>query len=114
MLRLSGTSGATLYRVVMLESVLPLVTASLMAAAIGIGVAIPLVKALPSLRNEPSVAHPGEVYYLAMGEMCIRDRKGGVVDALLADHAMFHLEADIRWMDLTEARLSSLADVVNQ
>jgi hypothetical protein len=24
------------------------------------------------------------------------------------------LEADIRWMDLTEARLSSLADVVNQ
>jgi hypothetical protein len=41
-------------------------------------------------------------------------RKGSVVDALLADHAMFHLEADIRWMDLTEARLSSLTDVVNQ
>jgi DNA-binding PadR family transcriptional regulator len=41
-------------------------------------------------------------------------RKGSVVDSLLADHAMFHLEADIRWMDLTEARLGSLADVVNQ
>jgi DNA-binding PadR family transcriptional regulator len=41
-------------------------------------------------------------------------RKGSVVDALLADHAMFHLEADIRWMDLTEARLSSLAEAVNQ
>ena len=41
-------------------------------------------------------------------------RKGSVVDALLADHAMFHLEADIRWMDVTEARLSALADVVNQ
>jgi hypothetical protein len=67
LLRLSGTSGATLYRVVVLESVLPLVTASFVAAATGIGVAIPLVKALPSLRNEPSVAHPGTVYYLAMG-----------------------------------------------
>ena len=67
LLRLSGTSGATLYRVVVLESVLPLVTASLVAAATGIGVAIPLVKALPALRNEPSVAHPGAVYYLAMG-----------------------------------------------
>ena len=41
-------------------------------------------------------------------------RKGSVVDALLADHAMFHLEADIRWMDVTEARLSALAEVVNQ
>jgi DNA-binding PadR family transcriptional regulator len=41
-------------------------------------------------------------------------RKGSVVDALLADHAMFHLEADIRWMDVTEARLASLAEVVAQ
>jgi len=67
LLRLSGTSSATLYRVVVLESVLPLVSASLLAAATGIGVAIPLVRALPALRNEPSVAHPGAVYYLAMG-----------------------------------------------
>ncbi len=58
LLRLSGTSSATLYRVVVLESVLPLVSASLVATATGIGVAIPLVKALPALRNEPSVAHP--------------------------------------------------------
>ena len=41
-------------------------------------------------------------------------RKGSVVDALLADHAMFHLEADIRWMDVTEARLGSLTDLVNR
>ncbi len=67
LLRLSGTPSATLYRVVVLESVLPLVSASLVAAATGIGVAIPLVKALPALRNEPSVAHPGAVYYFAMG-----------------------------------------------
>jgi hypothetical protein len=67
LLRLSGTPSATLYRVIVLESVLPLVSASLVAAATGIGVAIPLVKALPALRNEPSVAHPGDVYYFAMG-----------------------------------------------
>jgi hypothetical protein len=67
LLRLSGTSSAALYRVVVLESVLPLVSASVVAAVTGIGVAIPLVKALPSLRNEPSVAHPGATYYLAMG-----------------------------------------------
>ncbi|HEY2427817.1 MAG TPA: PadR family transcriptional regulator [Acidimicrobiales bacterium] len=39
-------------------------------------------------------------------------RNGGVVDALLADHALFHLEADLRWIDLTAARLSTLAEVV--
>jgi hypothetical protein len=49
-----------------------------------------------------------------MREMGELRRKGSVVDALLADHAMFHLEADIRWMDVTEARLGSLTDLVNQ
>jgi predicted lysophospholipase L1 biosynthesis ABC-type transport system permease subunit len=67
LLRLSGTSGSTLYRVVVLESVLPLVSASLVAAATGVGVAIPLVKALPKLENEPSLAVPGLAYYAAMG-----------------------------------------------
>ena len=66
LLRLSGTSGPTLYRVVLLESLLPLVTASLVAAATGLGVAIPLVKALPKLRNESGLALPGPVYYTAM------------------------------------------------
>ena len=67
LLRLSGASGRTLYRVVLLESLLPLVTASLVAAATGIGVAVPLVKALPKLRNEPNLALPGSIYYVAMG-----------------------------------------------
>ncbi len=35
-----------------------------------------------------------------------------LVDALLADHALFHLEADLRWIDLTAARLAALAEVV--
>jgi hypothetical protein len=67
LLRLSGAPSPTLYRVILLESLLPLVTAALVAAATGIGVAVPLVKALPRLRNEPNLALPGPVYYVAMG-----------------------------------------------
>jgi DNA-binding PadR family transcriptional regulator len=37
---------------------------------------------------------------------------GNIVDALLADHGLFHLEADLRWIDLTTARLEALAKVV--
>ncbi len=37
---------------------------------------------------------------------------GGIVDALLADHGLFHLEADLRWIDLTAARLAVLAEEV--
>jgi DNA-binding PadR family transcriptional regulator len=36
----------------------------------------------------------------------------GLVDALLADHALFHLEADLRWIELTSARLDALAGAV--
>jgi DNA-binding PadR family transcriptional regulator len=39
-------------------------------------------------------------------------RTGAVVDALLADHGLFHLEADLRWIDLTTARLDALAGEV--
>jgi DNA-binding PadR family transcriptional regulator len=31
-----------------------------------------------------------------------------LVDGLLADHGLFHLEADLRWIDLTAARLAAL------
>jgi DNA-binding PadR family transcriptional regulator len=36
-------------------------------------------------------------------------RDASLVDALLADHAIFHLEADLRWIELTSARLDQLA-----
>ena len=39
-------------------------------------------------------------------------RTADVVDALLADHGLFHLEADLRWTDLTAARLQRLAEAV--
>ena len=47
-----------------------------------------------------------------MRELTELKRTGGLVDALLADHGLFHLEADLRWIDITEARLPALAEVV--
>jgi DNA-binding PadR family transcriptional regulator len=47
-----------------------------------------------------------------MRELTELKRKGPVVDSLLADHGLFHLEADLRWIDLTAARLSVLAEEV--
>jgi DNA-binding PadR family transcriptional regulator len=44
-----------------------------------------------------------------MRELTDIKRTGSVVDALLADHGLFHLEADLRWIDLTAARLDALA-----
>jgi DNA-binding PadR family transcriptional regulator len=47
-----------------------------------------------------------------MRELTELRRNGGTVDALLADHALFHLEADLRWIELTAARLDALAEQV--
>ena len=48
-----------------------------------------------------------------MRELTDRKRHDRLVDALLADHGLFHLEADLRWIDVTAARLSQLALEVN-
>lgn len=47
-----------------------------------------------------------------MRELTDVKRRGGTVDGLLADHGLFHLEADLRWIDLTAARLGELAQMV--
>ncbi|KJE25310.1 transcriptional regulator, PadR family [Frankia torreyi] len=47
-----------------------------------------------------------------MRELTALKRTGGLVDALLADHGLFHLEADLRWLELTAARLDALAAAV--
>lgn len=43
-----------------------------------------------------------------MRELTERRRTGSFGQALLADYALFHLEADLRWIDVTEARLDDL------
>jgi DNA-binding PadR family transcriptional regulator len=47
-----------------------------------------------------------------MRELTDIKRKGSLVDMLLADHGLFHLEADLRWIDMTSARLNALAEMV--
>jgi DNA-binding PadR family transcriptional regulator len=47
-----------------------------------------------------------------MRELTEVKRAGGLVDALLADHGLYHLEADLRWIDMTDARLDALRNTV--
>jgi DNA-binding PadR family transcriptional regulator len=47
-----------------------------------------------------------------MRELTEIRRNGSLVDALLADHGLFHLDADLRWIDTTTARLDALAEAV--
>jgi DNA-binding PadR family transcriptional regulator len=49
-----------------------------------------------------------------MRELTEVKRGGALVDGLLADHGLFHLEADLRWIDLTAARLDALAEEVRR
>jgi DNA-binding PadR family transcriptional regulator len=44
-----------------------------------------------------------------MRELTELKHRGAFIDALLADHGLFHLEADLRWIELTAARLEALA-----
>jgi hypothetical protein len=65
LLRLSGTPSSTLYRVVYLEGILPLLTATVVAAATGYGISVLTVdKMSPKGTPLPSLGH---VYYLTIG-----------------------------------------------
>jgi DNA-binding PadR family transcriptional regulator len=45
----------------------------------------------------------------SMRELTRRKLAGDLSDQLICDHALFHLEADLRWLELTAARLEDLA-----
>jgi DNA-binding PadR family transcriptional regulator len=47
-----------------------------------------------------------------MRELAEVKRTGTLIDELLADHGMFRLEADLRWIEITSARLGVLAEEV--
>jgi DNA-binding PadR family transcriptional regulator len=71
---------------------------------------IKVVLALISGRSAEGYLDTQRAAHLArMRELTELRRSGSLVDALLADHALFHLEADLRWIDLTASRLSALA-----
>jgi DNA-binding PadR family transcriptional regulator len=44
-----------------------------------------------------------------MRELTRRKASGDLADELICDHALFHLEADLRWLELAASRLDQLA-----
>ena len=47
-----------------------------------------------------------------MRELTEIKRSGELVDVMLADHGLYHLEADLRWIETTGARLEALRKAV--
>ena len=70
LLRVSGVSLGTLYRVILLEAALPLVLVSAIAAGLGIGVGVPVIRTLLKSIEPNGVSypvHPSAGYYVALG-----------------------------------------------
>lgn len=49
-----------------------------------------------------------------MREMTRLKREGDLLQVLMCDHGLFHIEADLRWIELTEARLGQLKTTLVQ
>jgi DNA-binding PadR family transcriptional regulator len=72
-----------------------------------------VVIALLSARDAEDVLDTQRAAHLrAMRELTDRKRGGDLADQLICDHALFHLEADLRWLELTAARLTELGKQV--
>ncbi len=65
LLRVSGTPLRALYRTVLLETILPLVAATLVAAGVGLLVAYPVARAFAPQRHAPTI--PAGSYYVTLG-----------------------------------------------
>ena len=65
LLRVSGTPATALYKVVILEAVLPLVSAALVAGVTGFGLAVGVVKATAPAGTQ--IVLPTSAYYITMG-----------------------------------------------
>jgi hypothetical protein len=72
-----------------------------------------VVLALLSGRNAPAVLDAQRFAHLdVMRTLTQRKHDGDLATQLICDHALFHLEADLRWLDITAARLDDLAVVI--
>lgn len=56
----------------------------------------------------------GSAHLEQMRVLTERKRGGDLADQLICDYALFHLEADLRWLELTAARLEALAVEVRE
>jgi DNA-binding PadR family transcriptional regulator len=72
-----------------------------------------VVLALLSGRDAERFLDTQRAAHLArMRELTELRRTSPLTQALLADYGLFHLEADLRWLELTAARLDELAGLV--
>ncbi len=72
-----------------------------------------VVLALRSGRSANEVLDVQRTEHLqTMRALTQRKLDGDLADQLVCDHAIFHLEADLRWLELTAARLDDLAQEV--
>ncbi len=72
-----------------------------------------VVLALMSHRSATQILDAQRAAHLvAMRQYTRRKQTGDLADQLICDHALFHLEADLKWLDLTASRLSELAGKV--
>jgi DNA-binding PadR family transcriptional regulator len=68
-----------------------------------------VVLAMLSGRRAEEVLETQRAAHLtAMRDLTRRKASGDLADQLICDHALFHLEADLRWLELTAARLDQL------
>ncbi|MGW5580371.1 PadR family transcriptional regulator [Micromonospora chokoriensis] len=69
-----------------------------------------VVSALLTGRSANAVLDAQRLAHLrAMRELTRRKLSGDLTDQLICDHALMHLEADMRWLELTVARLDALS-----
>jgi DNA-binding PadR family transcriptional regulator len=74
-----------------------------------------VVIALMSRRDAETVLDSQRHAHLrAMRELTKRKSDGDLADQLICDHALFHLEADLRWLELTAARLHELSTALKK
>lgn len=72
-----------------------------------------VVLALLSGRSAATVLDTQRAEHLTlMRALTRRKTDGDLAEQLICDHALFHLEADLRWLELTAARLDQLATEV--
>jgi DNA-binding PadR family transcriptional regulator len=62
---------------------------------------------------EPLVDAERHAHLERMRELTAIRREGPLQVALLADYCLFHLEADLRWLDVTAARVEDLRAQLN-
>ncbi|WP_020573812.1 PadR family transcriptional regulator [Actinopolymorpha alba] len=74
-----------------------------------------LILAMLSGRHAEDVLETQRSAHLElMRDLTRRKSTGDLADQLICDHALFHLEADLRWLELTSARLDQLSEEISR